>query len=457
LTSLLNDPVQAEQLLAALGENADERFVTMVTGGHVDQIVNVARLGVLNLTVKRYLYVFKNVAQLVVFLTAVVLVAMVAVFLLWRAQQPAELSGDFNIAVAKFGEVDNDGKLRVTRDSAKISQALANYLDSEYSTTDFGLVVQVSHDRMPLVEEDRQAQKLAQAVNADLIIYGTVLGDDSSARLLPRFWVEPNPNLAEISGQSSLEAPIRYEPTKLADSDYLTETLRGNAAVLVLFTKALVSLRSGKLEVAAQSLDQALKEARGDFSGKEVLYLTGSTIARLQKDYDLALKHAETALELNPEYARAYVAMGNVYYDLVASEGDWSRDELLGQAAHWYDGALQATDGAAGAYIYEKASVSLGNVAVVQAQQHNDPTLFRQATDHYWRVAQRYEQSQDASYREDIREIAATAYFGLGAAYQRQNDPEQAIVHYQKCIDVTLDPKIRQRCADLLETLQAAG
>ena len=38
---------------AALGPDEWANFVTEVTGGHVDQIVNIARLGVLNLTVRR--------------------------------------------------------------------------------------------------------------------------------------------------------------------------------------------------------------------------------------------------------------------------------------------------------------------------------------------------------------------------------------------------------------------
>lgn len=454
---LRDDPALAQQLLTALGKDGDARIVNMVTGGHVDQIVNVARLGVLNLTVKRYLYVFKDVVQLVVFLTAVVLVGLVAGYFVWQAQQPTRMRGDFNIAVAKFGEVGSDGRLRTTGDSAKISRALANYLDSEFSTSDFGLMVEVGHERMPLVEEDRQARILAETVDADLVIYGNVLGNGRTAKLLPRFWVDPNPNTAEISGQNALEAPISYEPTRLADSGYLTETLRANACVLVLFTKALVSLNAENLNAASSSLDQALVEAKGDFDGKEVLYLLGSTIARLQHDYGLALERAETALDLNPEYARAFVAAGNVYYDLVTEEGDWKREDLLDQAELWFAGALEAGDAAPGAYIHEKAQVSLGNVYVVKAQQHDDPMLFQQAMDYYTQVVQRYETSRDSTYQEDVRELAATAYWGLGAACQRQGDPEQAKDYYQRCMEVTAVAGIRRRCEELIEVIGASG
>jgi len=455
-TLLHDDPQLADQLLAALGEDADARFVNMITGGQVDQIVNVARLGVLNLTVKRYLYVFKDVAQLVVFLLAVAVVGVAIGYAVWRAQQPQVMTGDFNIAVADFGEVDSNGRLRITSDSSKISRALANYLDSEYTSGDFGLQVQVSHDRMPLVEEDRQARQLADKVNADLVIYGTMLGDGHKARLLPRFWVDPSPDLTEISGQNSLEAPISYEPARLADTGYLTETLRNNAAILVLFTRALVSYNANNMDAAALSLDLALKEAQGDFPGKEVLYLLGSTIARLQHKYELALQRADKTLALNPEYARGYLAGGNVYYDVVTIEGNWQREDLLDEAQQWYLQALEAKDAAAGAYIDEKTSVALGNILVIKAQLRNDPLLYQQGMNYLNRVVNRYEASRDESYRADIQQVVALAYHGLGAAWQRQGDREQAGRNYQLCKETTTDARTLKQCTQLFEEVSSA-
>lgn len=455
-TLLHDDPQLAEQLLAALGEDADARFVNMITGGQVDQIVNVARLGVLNLTVKRYLYVFKDVAQLVVFLVAVVVVGIAVGYAVWRAQQPQVMTGDFNIAVADFGEVDSDGRLRVTSDSSKISRALANYLDSEYTSGDFGLQVQVSHDRMPLVEEDRQARQLADDVNADLVIYGTLLGDGRRARLLPRFWVDPNPDLTEVSGQNSLEAPISYEPARLADTGYLTETLRNNAAILVLFTRALVSYNVDNLDAAALSLDLALREAQEDFPGKEVLYLLGSSIARRQGQYDLALQRADSALTLNPEYARGYLAGGNVYYDVVTLEDNWEREDLLDEAEQWYLLALEADDAAAGAYIDEKTSVALGSILLIKAQLRDDPLLYQQAMGYLTRVVAGYEASQDERFRADIGQVAALAYHGLGAAAHRQGDLEQAKRYYELCKETTTDAMTLKQCSELFDAVSSA-
>ena len=94
---------------------------------------------------------------------------------------------------------------------------------------------------------------------------------------------------------------------------------------------------------------------------------------------------------------------------------------------------------------------------MVEAQQQNDQALFRQAIDHYTWVVQRYEASQDGTYRENVRELATTSYMGLGAAYQRQGDLERAKSYYQQCMENTTTAKTRQRCAELIKVIDGSG
>jgi tetratricopeptide (TPR) repeat protein len=96
----------------------------------------------------------------------------------------------------------------------------------------------------------------------------------------------------------------------------------------------------------------------------------------------------------------------------------------------------------------------LGNVAVVLAQQHEDPALFQEAIDYYSQVVLRYEASRDELYRADTQDIAATAYMGLGAAYQRQDDLERARQNYERCADTTSAPQMRQRCIELIQVVE---
>ena len=132
----------------------------MVAGGQVDQIVNIARLGVLNLTVKRHLSVFRDVRQLVVFLAVALAVGVVLSFIVWRVRQPAKMTGDFNIAVAKFGEVQGseNAEMIASDRAANISNVLFNFLGREYDASGMGLDVQVAHKNMPLVIGSKDAE-----------------------------------------------------------------------------------------------------------------------------------------------------------------------------------------------------------------------------------------------------------------------------------------------------------
>ena len=108
---LPEDEAFARKLALALESEAGAQQVTVVAGGQVDQIVNIARLGVLNLTVKRHVSVFRDVRQLVVFLAVALAVGTVLSFIVWKGRQPAKMTGDFNIAVAEFGQVAENAEM----------------------------------------------------------------------------------------------------------------------------------------------------------------------------------------------------------------------------------------------------------------------------------------------------------------------------------------------------------
>jgi len=62
------DKELAARLSQALSTNAQSQFVTEVTGGHVDQIVNIAKVGALQLTIKRQFFLLRDVRQVLVVL-----------------------------------------------------------------------------------------------------------------------------------------------------------------------------------------------------------------------------------------------------------------------------------------------------------------------------------------------------------------------------------------------------
>lgn len=349
-------------------------------------------------------------------------------------QRPTQMTGDFNIAVAQFGQVTNEGIISSAL-ATEISKLLFNFLDSEYQGVGFNLDVQIAHNKIGILTEDREAEQLAEAIDADVIIYGSIFVDGQEARLSPKFYVAKRANAQintrELTGQHQLAVPILFDISSLTSQEEINNKLSSRAALLVYFTEGLIHYSAKDLKAANLAFQKAIDEAKkyGQFDGQEVVYLASSEVSRLEKNYEQASRDVNQALALNPDYGRGYIALGNIYYDQAVL--NWDLDKL-DQARLYFKKALQAKEKPTGAYIDEKANVSLGNIFVVSAQSTGDDKLFALAIDYYKRVITQYEQNKD----ERLKNIAANAYFGVGAAYERQGNYTQAIDAYQECIEL---------------------
>lgn len=395
--------------------------------------------------------VFGNVViQLLTPVTTIIIIVAVAVagtgawYLDKVGQKPARMTGDFNIAVAQFGEVTDKGVVSSAR-ALQMSDLLFNFLDSTYKTTDFGQNIQVAHKKIGILTEDREAEQLARDINANIVIYGNVFVDNNNATFSPKFYVrERNQNgtviTGEFTGQHQLAAPIQFDISLVDKQEQANNELQSRAATLVHFTQGMVYYSAQNPKAAAHSFEQALRasEQGGSQRGDEVLYFFLAEAERFNGDFFQAAKHADKALQLNPEYARAYILRGNIYYALF--ERTYNKI-VLNKALISYKRALTAKYQPPGAYVTQKANVSLGNIYVTQAQDNNNKALFTQAIDLYSAVITEYE----ATKNESLREITAKAYFGLGAAYERQGNAAKAIESYQQCIKLSIDPDLKSR------------
>jgi tetratricopeptide (TPR) repeat protein len=453
-TQLSKDDVLAEQIANALDGSDGAHFTNVVTGGQVDQIINIAKLGVLNLTLEKKYFAFRDIRQLSLFLLTVILVGAFLYGVYWYLSQPTVMDGDFNIAVAQFGEVTgNDVKASTV--ATQLSNRLFDFLDSEFTATNFNLDVQITHKNIPIiVGGDEEAQRLAEKTNAHLVVYGNmIVADDSAeAEFSPRFYVAEHPDTTELTGQEQLALPIPFDISALNHKDKINSILRSRASILFLFTEGLTYLTADNYEAAASSLTSATNDANAHelFAGREVLYLILGMTYRLQGNYSLAEKNFEEALAINPEYARAYTGLGNIYYLRFQEEG-FSDDAKFERALHEYEQALVAKDRPRGAYVDEKVNYALGNTYLVGAQLKEDVVLFEQAIKHYDRVVSQYEKTGD----EKLRALASTAFFGLGAAYERQKDYLQARDAYQHSLNnIVTDPELTKRVEERLEFVE---
>jgi tetratricopeptide (TPR) repeat protein len=450
---LPGDEALAQRLAAALGED-QAKFATIVTGGQVDQIVNIARVGLLSLTINKYFYVFRGVRQVVAF--AIILLGVVAgvVYLAWSANQPYVMpAGDFNIAVAQFAEVSERGETSV---APAISRLLADYLDSSYQAGDFGARVNVQYAKIGVIDEATDAERLAQSISATLVIYGDVFVTGSDTIVRPKFWVATSlqPDTREMTGagQYQLDYPFRFSQSERADLvSGVSTVLRPRSLILVEFTKALVYRQSHRFDHALDAIESAIREAEtyGHFDGQETLYLYAAEISRQRGNLAASQQYVDLALQTNPKYARAYIAQANIYYDQAVAHIGSDQDNF-DKAAQYYTQAIQLNDPQSRAFVPEKAHLGLGNIANYRFQaQPTDTQAAQDALLNFSLVITSYQQARNPY----LKELAAWAYYGSGIIYQIQGQAATARNTYQQALDLTDDANLKKRAQTRLDQL----
>ena len=308
--------------------------------------------------------IFSDTRQVLAFLGVVLVVAAAVRAAVWYANQPRRMTAEFNVAVAQLVETPEG-----TADGlgAVLSQQIATELSREYDSLALDEIA-VSAENMPPVATPQQAIDLANRINANLVIYGTVERVDNGLYVTPRFSVHDpfRQDVAELNGDHGLDAQIVYDlcqPPADCPAPILPSPEVGlRSTILTDFTKALVYLSSGDLRAARTAIDRALRTSDeysaqySGFAGEEVLYVTASYISQSQGEAPAAEAYARRALGLNPNYGRGHIALANVDYTA----------GRLAAARDGYETALALPDQPAEALVPAKAHFGLGNVLSAQ-------------------------------------------------------------------------------------------
>jgi tetratricopeptide (TPR) repeat protein len=429
-----------EEIAEVVGEGTSQTQINnLITGGKIDQLINIGSLD--HLTIEKKISPFRDVKQLLVFLSIFLLVAGGIYAAIWYARQPRKLSGDFNIAIAQFGEITDKG-IKATALSTTIGNSLLNFLDTEFKSSNLDFAVDVSNQNMPLVTEDAGAEKLAKQVGATIVIYGNVYVQGGEAKLSPRFYVSQDFDASELTGESELAKPILFNMATLNQQEKVEQDLKTKSAILVNVTYSLIYLSDQNLEDAFVFIQKAINSAKtltDPFAGREYLYVVASYIETKRKHYDVSSQLLDEAVEISPNYARAHLGRGNIYYRQ-ATQSDPYDETLLEKALTEYQSAYQAQDQPQGANLPVKAHMSIGNVYFAKAENSNDdPEYYREAIKNFRFVTDQYERSK----APPIREIAAVSYFVMGLAYERIGNVQEAIQALENALETTLDPTFK--------------
>ncbi len=397
------------------------------------------------------IYLFKDIWQLLLFLVFLTVLGTAVGGAAWYLKQPKKMTGDYNIAVAKFGEVKPDGSLKPSAKATEFSNLVTDVLDQESSSLGFN--IQVSNTNMPLITGP-EADQLARKVGADLVIYGRIAPVGSQYRLTPGFYVAERPATAELTGRSDLGQSIPLDPSDQASQDQAESAIKARTEVLLNFIKSLVYLSQNNREAALDRVRASLQAAeQSSYPGREVIYLLAANIYAQDKNYDQANAMLDKALEINPSYARAYLARGNMLYN--QSHGAADEEALLEKALDQYRQAYEMPDQPEGAYIPIKAKISMGNALVALAQgKSNDPQMLGQAAGYYTDVLGQLN-DKDLQEHPFLRIYAYTAHYGLGTVHLLLVEKEAAVQEYQKAFDLADTPAQKSAVESLLQTAQS--
>ena len=246
-------------------------------------------------------------------------------------------SDHFNILFTEFGLLDQ-GVLRPLPEGKRLSQSAADGLKTYLAE---GLPPDVKADFPPLVwhsgdaaergwqitamSNPTEAQRLADSVGAQMVIYGNFVVSGTNSQLELGFYVAKVANAAdEIVGPYQLGAPITVRWPMNKDVEGITRlSLNERNRLLSRFALGLAYDLFGKQLKALEVFQSANSAAPSDYrAGREVLYFFIGREHLLLQQTEQAEKMHRAALDLNPGYARAHVGLGDVYLQYAAVISD---------------------------------------------------------------------------------------------------------------------------------------
>jgi tetratricopeptide (TPR) repeat protein len=258
---------------------------------------------------------------------------------------PSQMTGGINIAIGGFGQLDARGRVRPSALGSAFSQMVFEKLENEYRENYPNLVgkdgksVQIWHDSQGRDVKNlkfgvltgatpelrsAQAQRLAERINADIVIYGYLAQNGQEEGLQLEFYYRGDTLRGEpdaITGRHVLGEPVsfpaalRNEP--MAVRELLNEPLGLRSRALFWITVALIYDVIDQQDRALATLQKAEQQFAGwdDKAGQALLHYFIGREAFWLREYDTAITALDEAKDLNPTYANVYITLGATYYD----------------------------------------------------------------------------------------------------------------------------------------------
>jgi tetratricopeptide (TPR) repeat protein len=270
-------------------------------------------------------------------LALLLLVIGILVFVGLNFLGPTKMSGRFNVAVADFGELNSAGQLQRSTVGQRLSTWVFEELEAQNNQYPANNQVQVWHDSLPLTRKLTKigliegstpqaradaAAKLAQKIGADVVIYGYLDAGEAKVFTLefyvsPRLQGETDTTIGRYQLGEPIPVPVNFDPADVLSREAVAGplTTRTDALFwLILGLKEELLGRSKEALDIFQQAEQQLPDWQEKGEGKETLYFfIGRSALFLNRDEE-AEQVFSKALQIQPEFVRAQIALGSVYY-----------------------------------------------------------------------------------------------------------------------------------------------
>jgi tetratricopeptide (TPR) repeat protein len=411
---------------------------------------------------RRTQIILGSAASLLVFGLIVVVLAANGFF------APRQMDGIFNVAVADFGEVGANGQVVASDTGAQISEWATGYLRDTLGNDPN---IQIWPNQGGLFNRTSvgfvapsDVAKTAADINANLMFFGSIETDESPAQLGLGFYILPqfDYHFEDIQGSYSPGRPIRIVDLKNPGPSVQSE-LEKQSTVIAQLAIGLTQVQLGESEGALGAFTRTAETDPNSaivqfFIGRENLTLADLYPERRETYQQAAEQAFQKAIDLDDQYARAYIGLGSVYTDrsaeliTVALQSEQAIDP---QASVWADLAVQTYQKALdldpdpvayGNPVADVARMALGHayrlqgqVAYLQGDYASALAFFDQALAALEEVRPHFETSvlENESHRRylaQVYEYLGETYKWQGIAFESTLDYEAAIKSYESAL-----------------------
>lgn len=385
--------------------------------------------------------------QLLGFLLVITL--FIALYFLLRPQMPSTMSGHFRIAVAEFEEIGDSGKSQIGRvlaDDAFLQlQKSLDALDLGFVITIWGPEQVGEVNGRSSEERAFAAASLADRINAHMIIYGAVDISEDGWFALPEFYIaETNFYQAEeITGQHQLGRPF-----PIAGQGNIAGLIKASNE-MTLRTRVLSQIVIGLSFYAIEDYTKASEaylliddiEGWDDKGNYPIIPLLLGNAAVKNDALEAAVSYYQQSVLLDPEYARGYLGVSNLYYRQALLPFEESKNPqdidqaLLSLALQTLETAETAQNQSSSADIGIKIHFERGQIYLSQAIS-GQLDSYDAAVQEFNAVIDGY--ANGANPR--VIELAAESYARLGLINALNDNTEIAVEEYMKASSMTSNP-----------------